>query len=309
MLDLARLAGDRELHAQAQLLKATALLELGDPAAPAELERYCRAAEDLGHARGRWGALSRRAVLASWPASSTRPHTSERRRQARRGDRRTRHPGRATPSCGSCPLRRLVGLRHRRTLGPARHLAPIRAVLLTARGDRPAAQSALAGYSLEQDRRHGVRRHDGWMPVIITEAVVSVGSEAQQERCTTGPPAGRPPPRLRRLHGLRRRRRPPPRHARRRARAPRRRRDPPASRAGHARDARGRRLGRPRPNAARRRRNGTRRTNRARQQPSARGRRLAGHVPRAVVDGPPRQGMLDLAVLLDRPGREVPASS
>ena len=58
---------------------------------------------------------------------------------------------------------------------------PIRAVLLTARGDRPAAQSALAGYSLEQDRRHGVRRHDGWMPVIITEAVVSVGSEAQQE--------------------------------------------------------------------------------------------------------------------------------
>ena len=43
------------------------------------------------------------------------------------------------------------------------------------------AQSALAGYSLEQDRRHGVRRHDGWMPVIITEAVVSVGDAAQQE--------------------------------------------------------------------------------------------------------------------------------
>ena len=59
--------------------------------------------------------------------------------------------------------------------------APIRAVLLTAHGDRPAAQSALAGYSLEQDRRHGVRRHDGWMPVIVTEAVVSVGSEAQQK--------------------------------------------------------------------------------------------------------------------------------
>ena len=34
MLDLARLAGDRELHAQAQLLKATALLELGDPCRP-----------------------------------------------------------------------------------------------------------------------------------------------------------------------------------------------------------------------------------------------------------------------------------
>jgi hypothetical protein len=57
---------------------------------------------------------------------------------------------------------------------------PIRAVLLTARGDRPAARAALAGYSLDHDRRHGVRRHDGWMPVVITEAVVSAGSEAQQ---------------------------------------------------------------------------------------------------------------------------------
>ena len=38
----------------------------------------------------------------------------------------------------------------------------------------------LAGYSLEQDHRHGVRRHDGWMPMIITEAVVAVGTDAQR---------------------------------------------------------------------------------------------------------------------------------
>ena len=170
MLDLARLAGDRELHAQAQLLKATALLELGDPAAPAELERYCRAAEDLGHARGRWGALSRRAVLASWPASSTRPPGTPPPCSARRSANPT--PGRARhPPVELARFR--GGWSDFVTEGhwvPPGTWPPIRAVLLTARGDRPAAQSALAGYSLEQDRRHGVRRHDGWMPVIITEA-------------------------------------------------------------------------------------------------------------------------------------------
>jgi hypothetical protein len=40
MLALAQLARDRELFVQAQLLRATALLELGDPAARGELERY-----------------------------------------------------------------------------------------------------------------------------------------------------------------------------------------------------------------------------------------------------------------------------
>ena len=81
MLDLARLAGDRELHAQAQLLKATALLELGDPAAPAELERYCRAAEDLGHAAVAGERCPAEPSSRSWPASSTRPPHSERAAQ------------------------------------------------------------------------------------------------------------------------------------------------------------------------------------------------------------------------------------
>ena len=41
-----------------------ALIELGDPAGRAELTHYTVLAEGLGHARGRWGALSRRAALA-----------------------------------------------------------------------------------------------------------------------------------------------------------------------------------------------------------------------------------------------------
>ena len=277
MLDLARLAGDRELHAQAQLLKATALLELGDPAAPAELERYCRAAEDLGHARGRWGALSRRAVLALLAGQLDEAATLG-AAAARLGEE-IGEPD--TPGVRDTLLWELARFRGGWsdfvTEGhwvPPGTWPPIRAVLLTARGDRPAAQSALAGYSLEQDRRHGVRRHDGWMPVIITEAVVSVGSEAQQEEVYDWllPLAGHHlvyggcmgyggavDHHLATLAAALGRHDDAVTHRRRRA--------------GHARDPRGRRLGRARPVVARRRRPGSRRPSRTcgrrRQHPEA----------------------------------------
>jgi tetratricopeptide (TPR) repeat protein len=57
-------ADDPDLVAQAVLLRATALLELGDPDGRAQLHAYTRLADGLGHARGRWGARSRRATLA-----------------------------------------------------------------------------------------------------------------------------------------------------------------------------------------------------------------------------------------------------
>jgi tetratricopeptide (TPR) repeat protein len=64
MATAAEAAGDADLAAEAVLLRAAALIEQGDPAGPAELARYTRRADHLGHARGRWGALSRRATLA-----------------------------------------------------------------------------------------------------------------------------------------------------------------------------------------------------------------------------------------------------
>lgn len=64
MTDLAYDAADPELQAEATLLRAAALIELGDPAGRAELTAYTTLAENLGHARGRWGCLSRRATLA-----------------------------------------------------------------------------------------------------------------------------------------------------------------------------------------------------------------------------------------------------
>ncbi len=64
MLDAARTCGDDDLVAEARLLRAAALLELGEPDGRAELLSYIALAEELGHARGRWSALTRRATFA-----------------------------------------------------------------------------------------------------------------------------------------------------------------------------------------------------------------------------------------------------
>jgi tetratricopeptide (TPR) repeat protein len=64
MLDAAQASGDDDLAAQARLLRGAALLELGDPAGRDELLSYITLAGNLGHARGRWGALTRQATFA-----------------------------------------------------------------------------------------------------------------------------------------------------------------------------------------------------------------------------------------------------
>ncbi len=64
MLDAAQASGDDDLVAQARLLRAAALLELGDPAGRDELLSYITLAGSLGHARGRWSALTRQATFA-----------------------------------------------------------------------------------------------------------------------------------------------------------------------------------------------------------------------------------------------------
>jgi hypothetical protein len=57
-------AGDPELTATATVLRAACRIEANDPRGLADLARYCELADGLGHARGRWEALSRRATLA-----------------------------------------------------------------------------------------------------------------------------------------------------------------------------------------------------------------------------------------------------
>jgi len=64
MLDAARASGDDDLVAEAHLLRAAALLELGDPEGREALLSYITLAGNLGHARGRWAALTRQATFA-----------------------------------------------------------------------------------------------------------------------------------------------------------------------------------------------------------------------------------------------------
>lgn len=64
MAAAATAAEDPELLAQATVLRAACLIELNDPRGLSDLRDYCRQQEDLGHARGRWEALTRRATLA-----------------------------------------------------------------------------------------------------------------------------------------------------------------------------------------------------------------------------------------------------
>ena len=143
MLDLARLAGDRELHAQAQLLKATALLELGDPAAPADSGATAAPPRTSAAPAAAGERCPAEPSSRSWPASSTRPQTSELPppgSATRSANPTTRAC--ATPSCGSWPASGAAGrTSSASTLGPPGTWPPIRAVLLTARGDRPAAQT------------------------------------------------------------------------------------------------------------------------------------------------------------------------
>lgn len=65
LITAAEAAGDAELRAEAEGLRAAALLELGDPGGVVALRRATELFERLGHLRGRWAALSRRATLAS----------------------------------------------------------------------------------------------------------------------------------------------------------------------------------------------------------------------------------------------------
>ena len=64
LIETATAADEPDLVAEGLLLRSAALLEIGDPEGVRELRRFVEHAELLGHARGHWAALSRRATLA-----------------------------------------------------------------------------------------------------------------------------------------------------------------------------------------------------------------------------------------------------
>jgi hypothetical protein len=183
MLALAAAAGDRELLAQARLLRAVALVELGDRGGVADLEEYCRLAGELGHAGARWGALSRRATLAGLGGRLEEARALA--EEARRLGRRIGEPD--ADSVADALLWELGRFDSRRSAAgtdprPASGDWPAwRAILLAEAGDLEAAKAALAGF--EPDRyvlRPGVvRSHDPW-PLLVTADAVTLAGDGRQ---------------------------------------------------------------------------------------------------------------------------------
>jgi hypothetical protein len=179
MLELAESSGDRELIAQGQLLRATARLELGDPGALDDLARACRTAEALGHARGRWLAMSRRAVIALVSGRLDEAE-SEGRRAAELGVAIGEPDASGVGDTMRWELARLRGrpIQFDRTdhWVPSASWPPHQAIVRAAAGDRDGAIAAMEGYSLRHDLAHGRHRHDGWVASVVVEAALLAGS-------------------------------------------------------------------------------------------------------------------------------------
>jgi tetratricopeptide (TPR) repeat protein len=188
LLALARQLPSAELTAQARLLRATALLELGDPAAHAELDLFCRESEQLGDAAARWDAQSRRAAAAlltgrldeagtligaagqaaedMGSADGVWIHDIQRwelaRFQAGRGSYQRWHPG-AEPPVETWP--------------------PWLALQAAEAGDLERAAAVMAGFPMGQSDGPGATTgYDLWFPSIAAEAAARCGTSDQRTR-------------------------------------------------------------------------------------------------------------------------------
>jgi tetratricopeptide (TPR) repeat protein len=179
MVHAAEVAGDQEMVVQARLLRATALIELGDPAGPAELEAYCRQSAQLGHARARYGALSRRATAAL--IAGDLAHAADMATQALELGTAIGEPDAhgvyetlmwAVRVAGDAPLYAEPRLES----DPWPAVPVIEAVTRVATGDLDAAQRALTRLDIA-----GLPpTHDLELLAFATQAVVAAGTDAQR---------------------------------------------------------------------------------------------------------------------------------
>ena len=188
LLALARQLPSADLTAQARLLRATALLELGDPAAHAELDQFCRESGQLGDAAARWDAQSRRAAAALLAG------------RAEEADALTAEAGQAAEDMGSADailihdiqrweLARFQGgrggYRRRRPDGqpPVETWPPWRALQVADSGDSDGAAAVMTGFSVAQSDGPGATAgYDLWFPSIAAEAAARCGTDGQRRQ-------------------------------------------------------------------------------------------------------------------------------
>jgi hypothetical protein len=188
LLALARQLHSADLTAQARLLRATALLELGDPAAHSELDLFCRESEQLGDAAARWDAQSRRAAAALLVG------------QLEEAGALIGAAGRAAQDMGSADavlihdIQRWELARFQVERGsyrrcrpdaepPVETWPPWRALLAAEGGELERAAAVMAGFPVEQSDGPGATAgYDLWFPSIAAEAAARCGTSAQRRQ-------------------------------------------------------------------------------------------------------------------------------
>ena len=183
---LARGASERgavRTRLRTQLLRAQALLELGDPRALAEADAYCAGIDRLGDPMSRWESLSRRAATALLAG-----RLDDAADLASRAERLADDLGDADAvwigDIQRWELARFAGGRatyRRRNPGsapPVETWPPWPALILAEDGDLEGAAATLAGFTARHAWGPGVTAgYDLWFPSIAAEAAARCGSD------------------------------------------------------------------------------------------------------------------------------------
>jgi predicted ATPase len=188
LLAVARQLRGPDLAVQARLLRATALLELGSPAAHAELDLFCRESEQLGDAAARWDARSRRAAAALLAG------------RLEEADTLVSAAGQAAQDMGSADailihdiqrweLARFQGgrggyqRRHPDAAPPVETWPPWLALQVAEAGDPERAAAIMAGFGIEESDGPGATTgYDLWFPSIAAEAAARCGTGSQRRQ-------------------------------------------------------------------------------------------------------------------------------
>lgn len=180
--DLAQVASNypgSELGRATRLLRAEALLELGDPASLAEIDAYCSTADRLGDPVSRWQSLSRRAAAGLLAdrlnaAEELGSQAAALAEQLGDADALWIADTQRWELCRFAGGRADYQRRHS-TLPPVETWAPWRALILADAGDGDGATAVLAGFTAERAWGPGVNAgYDLWFPSIAAEAAAMI---------------------------------------------------------------------------------------------------------------------------------------
>ena len=169
---------------QLRLLRAQALLELGDPRSVVLVDEVSNEAELTGRPAALWLAASRRAAsaLLAGRLDEARSTDRSRRRRSPYGSATTTRGGSPTSNAGSWPASPAGGPTSCATVPTASRRSsdwpPWRSLILADAGRADEAAKALEGFRAAEAHGPGVNAgYDLWFPAIAAEAAARSGSD------------------------------------------------------------------------------------------------------------------------------------